>query len=547
MNERLNFTHREIMIVYSGLMLGMLLAALDQTIVSTALPTIVGDLGGLNHYTWVVIAYILTSTVSMPLYGKLGDLYGRKRLFQFAIVLFVIGSALCGLSQSMLELISFRALQGLGAGGLMVGAMAIIGDIVPPRERGRYQGYIGGVFAVSSIAGPLLGGFFVDNFSWRWVFYVNLPVGAVAFFVVGAVLHLPRRRVAHRIDILGTALLSLGATALTLALTLGGTEWAWSSNASIGLFVAGPVLIALFLLQERNAAEPIIPLHLFRNVIFDAASSAGFIVGLAMFGSIVYLPLFLQIVHGVSPTSSGLRLLPMMASMLITSVVSGRTISKIGRYKVFPVVGMAVTSVGIYLLSQIDPSTGTLGLSIDMIVLGFGMGMVMQVLVLAVQNAVEYRDLGVHLLPLDGKRLRAGDLRRDLRLQARLLDAAPDTETATLERGGQGSPTHDAGPAARAAAPGAPGLDRRLLELDPFRFSLGHPVRRRRLSDHAASARDSAARTQAGGRDGRRGGHGHAGGGKRRRRAGTRGRNTLGAELPGTSAGSVCVEAAAGS
>jgi EmrB/QacA subfamily drug resistance transporter len=395
MNERLNFTHREIMIVYSGLMLGMLLAALDQTIVSTALPTIVGDLGGLNHYTWVVIAYILTSTVSMPLYGMLGDLYGRKRLFQFAIVLFVIGSALCGLSQSMLELISFRALQGLGAGGLMVGAMAIIGDIVPPRERGRYQGYIGGVFAVSSIAGPLLGGFFVDNFSWRWVFYVNLPVGAVAFFVVGAVLHLPRRRVAHRIDILGTALLSLGATALTLALTLGGTEWAWSSNASIGLFVAGPVLIALFLLQERNAAEPIIPLHLFRNVIFDAASSAGFIVGLAMFGSIVYLPLFLQIVHGVSPTSSGLRLLPMMASMLITSVVSGRTISKIGRYKVFPVVGMAVTSVGIYLLSQIDPSTGTLGLSIDMIVLGFGMGMVMQVLVLAVQNAVEYRDLGV--------------------------------------------------------------------------------------------------------------------------------------------------------
>jgi EmrB/QacA subfamily drug resistance transporter len=395
MNEQLHFSHREIMIVYSGLMLGMLLASLDQTIVSTALPTIVGDLGGLNHYTWVVIAYILTSTVSMPLYGKLGDLYGRKRLFQFAIVLFVAGSALCGLSQSMLELISFRALQGLGAGGLMVGAMAIIGDIVPPRERGRYQGYIGGVFAVSSIAGPLLGGFFVDNFSWRWVFYVNLPVGALAFFVVGAVLHLPRRRVAHRIDILGTALLSLGATALTLALTLGGTEWAWSSSTSIGLFIAGAVLIVLFLFQESRAAEPIIPLHLFRNVIFDASSGAGFIVGLAMFGSIVYLPLFLQIVHGVSPTSSGLRLLPMMASMLVTSIISGRTITRIGRYKAFPVVGMAVTTLGIYLLSQLDPSTSALRLSLDMVVLGLGMGMVMQVLVLAVQNAVEYRDLGV--------------------------------------------------------------------------------------------------------------------------------------------------------
>ena len=284
MNEQLHFTHREIMIVYSGLMLGMLLASLDQTIVSTALPTIVGDLGGLNNYTWVVIAYILASTVSMPLYGKLGDLYGRKRLFQFAIVLFVAGSALCGLSQSMLELISFRALQGLGAGGLMVGAMAIIGDIVPPRERGRYQGYIGGVFAVSSIAGPLLGGFFVDNLYWRWVFYVKLPVGALAFFVVGAVLHLPRRRVAHRIDILGTALLSAGACAWTLALTLGGTQWAWGSAISIGLFACGAVTLALFVLQESRAAEPIIPLHLFRNVIFDAASGAGFIVGLAMFG-----------------------------------------------------------------------------------------------------------------------------------------------------------------------------------------------------------------------------------------------------------------------
>jgi len=394
MNEQLHFTHRQIMFVYSGLMLGMLLAALDQTIVSTALPTIVGDLGGLNHYTWVVISYILASTVSMPLYGKLGDLYGRKRLFQFAIVLFLVGSAVCGLSQTMLELIVFRGLQGLGAGGLMVGALAIIGDIVPPRERGRYQGYIGAVFAVSSIAGPLLGGFIVDNFSWRWVFYINLPVGAVAFFVVGAVLHLPRRRVAHRIDILGTVLLTAGASALTLALTLGGAQYAWGSTMIVGLFVVGVVMFALFVAQESRAAEPIIPLHLFRNTIFDAASASGFIVGLAMFGSIVYLPLFLQIVHGVSPTMSGLRLLPMMASMLLASVVSGRMISRIGRYKFFPVTGMAVVTLGMFLFSRLNPSTSALRMSLYMVVLGLGLGMVMQVLVLAVQNAVEYRDLG---------------------------------------------------------------------------------------------------------------------------------------------------------
>jgi EmrB/QacA subfamily drug resistance transporter len=395
MNEQVHFTHREIQSVFAGLMLGMLLASLDQTIVSTALPTIVGDLGGLNHYTWVVIAYILTSTVSMPLYGKLGDLYGRKRLFQLAIVVFLFGSVVCGLSQNMLELILFRGLQGIGGGGLMVGSLAIIGDIVPPRERGRYQGYIGSVFAVSSIAGPLLGGFFVDNLSWRWVFYINLPVGALAFFVIGAVLHLPRRRITHSIDILGTMLLSAGAAALTLALTLGGTEWAWGSSPSVGLFVGGGVLTALFLLQENRAAEPIIPLHLFRNVIFNAASSSGFILGVAMFGSVVYVPLFLQIVHGVSPTSSGLRLLPMMGAVFVTSIATGRTISRIGRYKIFPVVGMAVVTTGMIMLSRLNPSTSTLRFSLYLVVLGAGMGLVMQVLMLAVQNAVEYRDLGV--------------------------------------------------------------------------------------------------------------------------------------------------------
>jgi EmrB/QacA subfamily drug resistance transporter len=394
-NEELHLSHRQIVLVYSGLMLGMLLAALDQTIVSTALPTIVGDLGGLNHYTWVVISYILASTISMPLYGKLGDLYGRKRLFQFAIVVFLAGSALCGLSQGMVELIAFRGLQGLGAGGLMVLSLAIIGDIVPPRERGRYQGYVGAVFAVSSVAGPLLGGFFVDNLSWRWVFYINLPVGAVALTVIAAVLHLPARRIAHKIDFLGAALLSVSAVALTLALTLGGTEWAWGSTTSFGLFAAGAVLLGLFVVQEHYAGEPIIPLRLFRNVIFDAAGAGGFIIGLAMFGTIVYLPLFLQIVHGVSPTSSGLRLLPLMASMLFASVVSGRAISKIGRYKAFPIVGMVVLTVGMYLLTRLEPSTSYLWLSAYIVVLGLGMGLVMQVLILAIQNAVDYRDMGV--------------------------------------------------------------------------------------------------------------------------------------------------------
>ncbi|MGD0166887.1 MAG: MDR family MFS transporter [Gaiellaceae bacterium] len=396
MNEQFHFTHRQILIVYSALMLGMLLAALDQTIVSTAMPTIVGDLGGLNHYTWVAISYILASTISMPLYGKLGDLYGRKFFFQFAIVLFLVGSALCGLSQNFLELNIFRAVQGLGAGGLMVGSMAIIGDIVSPRERGRYQGYIGGVFAVSSIAGPLIGGFFVDHFSWRWVFYVNLPLGAIALVVVGAVLHLPRHRVSHQIDILGTALLSLGVGALTVALMLGGgTGYAWGSGTIVGLFVAGAIALVAFCLQETRAPEPIIPLYLFRNAIFNASSAAGFIVGLAMFGSIVYLPMFLQFVHGVSATSSGLRLLPLMASMLFMSVFSGRTITRVGRYKIFPVTGMVVMAGGMYLLSTLNASSGYSILALYVAVLGFGLGMVMQVLVLAVQNSVAYKDLGV--------------------------------------------------------------------------------------------------------------------------------------------------------
>ncbi|HET8751016.1 MAG TPA: MDR family MFS transporter, partial [Gaiellaceae bacterium] len=299
--------------VFTALMLGMFLAALDQTIVSTALPTIVGDLGGLNHLSWVVTSYLLASTVSTPLYGKLGDMIGRKPVFLAAILIFLAGSMLAGLSQSMGELIGFRALQGIGAGGLMVGAQAIIADIVPPRERGRYIGLIGSVFAVASVAGPLLGGFLVDNLSWRWVFYVNMPIGVLAVVIVSTRLHLhtPHRR--HRIDYLGAGLLSGGVGALILLATWGGTQYAWGSSQIIGLGILGVVLLAAFVWQERRAAEPLLPLHLFRSPIFSVANTMGFTIGMAMFGAIIFIPLFLQIVYGATPTSSGLRMLPLMA------------------------------------------------------------------------------------------------------------------------------------------------------------------------------------------------------------------------------------------
>ena len=387
-------THRQILLVYSGLMFGMLFASLDQTIVGTALPTIVGDLGGLNQYSWVVTAYILASTVSTPLWGKLGDLYGRKRFFQLAILGFLAGSALCGASQNMVELIGFRALQGLGSGGLMVGALAIIGDIVPPRERGRYQGYMGGVFAISSVVGPLVGGFFTDNLSWRWVFYVNLPIGALALVVVAAVLPAAGERREHRIDYPGAALLAGWAGALTLGLTWGGTQYPWGSPEIVGIFVAGVVLLALFALQERRAAEPILPPHLFRNGIFTTTATMSFLVALAMFGAIVYIPLFLQVVHGVTPTSSGLRMLPLMAGVLVTSIGGGRLITRLGRYRVFPIAGTALMAAGMGMMSRLGLHTSYLWLSLSMAVLGFGMGFVMPVLVLAVQNSVDPRDMG---------------------------------------------------------------------------------------------------------------------------------------------------------
>src|SRR5437868_4041618 len=376
-------------------MLVILLASLDQTIVATALPTIVCALGGLQHLSWVVTAYLLASTVTGPLYGKFGDLYGRKGTLQVAIVIFLVGSALCGIAQNMPELIAFRAVQGLGAGGLLTTSIAVVGDIIPPRERGRYQGLFGAVFGVSTVVGPLLGGFFVDHLSWRWIFYVNLPIGAAAFVVIGTVFHTRTERVEHAVDYLGAALLAGSLTSIVLFTSLGGTTFAWGAPESIALIVLGVALLAAFLLAERRAAEPILPLELFRNRIFTVCAGIGFIIGLALFGSVTYLPLFLQIVKGRSPTSSGLQLTPMMAGLLVTSIVSGRLISKFGRYKPFPVAGTAVMTAGMVLLSRLDLHSTTAYTSLSMLVLGLGLGLVMQVLVLAVQNAVDYRNMGV--------------------------------------------------------------------------------------------------------------------------------------------------------
>jgi EmrB/QacA subfamily drug resistance transporter len=386
---------RRILVVVSGLMLVMLLASLDQTIVSTALPTIVGELGGLAHLSWVVTAYLLAVTAVTPLYGKLGDLFGRKIVLQGALVLFLAGSALCGLAQGMTELIAFRAIQGLGGGGLMVSAQAAIGDVVPPSERGRYSGLFGAVFGVSSIAGPLIGGFLTTHLSWRWIFYVNLPLGIAALAVLAVTLPSVTERRHHKIDYAGTALLAVGLSGIILLTSLGGNTYDWASPEIVLMGVVGVGCLVALTFVERRAAEPILPPMLFRNRVFIVTSAVAMVVGFALFGALTYLPLFQQIVRGLSPTASGLQLLPVMGGLLVSSIVSGQIITRTGRYKAWPIAGTAIATLGMWLLSSLDETTSTGVAAFHMLVLGLGLGMVMQVLVLAVQNAVPYDMLGV--------------------------------------------------------------------------------------------------------------------------------------------------------
>ncbi|HVS78682.1 MAG TPA: MDR family MFS transporter [Candidatus Saccharimonadales bacterium] len=393
-------SHSEIMVVMSALMLVMLLAALDQTIVATALPRIASDLNGLNKYSWVATSYLLTSAIATPIYGKIGDLFGRKKIFQIAIVIFLLGSALCGLSQNMNELIFFRALQGIGAGGLISQILAIVGDVIPPRQRGRYQGYFGAMFGLASVAGPLLGGFFAGAGTvfgvsgWRWIFYINLPIGLIALAAVATRLHLPVLRREHKVDYLGAGLLTISVVSLLLVSVWAGVTYPWGSNEILGLIAAFVVFGIAFVIRELHAAEPLLPIKLFKNDIFSVSVLLSLLSGISMFAAILYIPQYQQIVRGYSPTKSGLYTIPLVAGLLVASIISGRLITKFGRYKPFPIFGTLMLALGMWLFSHVSLTTSELALSAWMVVLGVGLGSFMQVATLAVQNAVERSQLG---------------------------------------------------------------------------------------------------------------------------------------------------------
>ncbi len=388
------FSHRQILVILFGVMAGMLLAALDQGIVGTALPRIVSDLGGLDRLSWVVTAYLLTSTAATPLWGKISDLYGRRVIFQIAIGIFLVGSALSGLSQNMSELIGFRAIQGIGGGGLFAIALSIIGDVIPPRERGRYQGYFGAVFGVSSVAGPLLGGWFTDGPGWRWIFYVNLPIGFAALVITSMVLRMPVTRREHRIDYLGAATIVAAVSCLLLYLDWRGTGYGWTEPVALLLLAGFLVLAALFVLIETRSPEPIIPMRLFRNTVFSVGNIYGFLSGVAMFGAIIFLPIYLQVVKGFSPTASGLALLPAIVGIFSTSISSGQLITRTGRYKIYPIIGGVVLAVAMFMLSRLAVDTPFWEVALYEYLFGAGLGFTLQTIVTAIQNAVEFRDMG---------------------------------------------------------------------------------------------------------------------------------------------------------
>jgi len=403
-------THREILVVLAGLLTGMFLVALNQTIVATALPTIAGELGGLDLIAWIVTAYLLAATAATPLFGRLSDVHGRRRVFQVAILIFLLGSVLSGAALNMPMLIGARAVQGVGGGGVMALTMTIIGDLLSPRERGRYQGYLGAVFGVASVTGPLLGGFIVDHLDWRWVFLVNVPVGIVALVVTSRVLALPQRRVEQRLDLLGAALLVTGVVALLLVTAWGGTVHAWTSPLIIALGLGGGTLSLLFVLRQRTTAQPIIPPRLFSSRTFTLVAAAGFVVGAAMFGSIVFLPVFFQLVTGASATEAGLLLTPLMGGFIVTSMASGRLITRTGRYRAHPIAGTALMAVALTLMSTMDTATSRLEAGAFTALMGVGLGLVMQNLVLIAQNDVPATDLGAATATIGFSRTLGGSI-----------------------------------------------------------------------------------------------------------------------------------------